>query len=396
MHEAAFVSANEAAKLLGVKLTTLYAYASRGLVKSRGPSRTEGHFYDRADLERLLARSRARKGHTAVAASALRWGEPVLDSAITAIDERGPRFRGQLATELVHAGRSFEQVAELLWTGKLPAEAPRFRERVTSTTRAVSGRPLSTLFAVLAREAGNERFEALERSAELERARGILLRLARHVGPVAVRAAPSVAATVVRALGLAPSSEITRAVDTALVLLADHELNVSSFAARVTASAGSGLAASWLAGFSALTGARHGGASGVVEAWVREVGSAARVSRVLARMRARGQAIEGFRHTLYPAGDPRALPLLEMARQIGGKKSPGVRVIDAAIRYFEPRGGKPNVDVGLAALSAALGAPPGTGTLLFAVGRSAGWVAHILEQREAGYLLRPRARYVGV
>ena len=139
----------------------------------------------------------------------------------------------------------------------------------------------------------------------------------------------------------------------------------------------------------------YGGASGLVEAWVREVGSAARVPRALARMTANGVVIEGFRHTLYPAGDPRTGPLLEMARQIG-RRCADVRVIDAAIRYFEPRGGKPNVDVGLAALSAALGAPAGTGTVLFAVGRSAGWVAHILEQRDAGYLLRPRARYVGV
>jgi citrate synthase len=251
------------------------------------------------------------------------------------------------------------------------------------------------LFTVLSRAAAEERFEALDRPAELQRAREILVRLARHVGPRAVRAAPSIAATVVRALGLDPSSEVVRAIDVALVLLADHELNVSSFAARVTASAGAGLAASWLAGFAALTGARHGGASSVVEAWVREVGSAARAPRTLARMTARGRAIEGFRHTLYPAGDPRTKPLLEISRQIGSRNA-GVRVIDAAIRYFEPRGGRPNVDVGLAALSAALGAPLGTGTLLFAVGRSAGWVAHILEQREAGYLLRPRARYVGV
>jgi citrate synthase len=395
MHEGAFVSADEAAALLGVKLTTLYAYASRGLVKSRGPSRTEGHFYDRADLERLLARSRARKGHTAVAASALRWGEPVLDSAITAIDERGPRFRGQLATELVRAGRTFEQVAELLWTGKLPAVTPRWREGASVTIRAVPGRPLSTLFGVLSRAAAEEAFEPLEKNAELERARAILLRLARHLGPRVVRSGASVAATVARALGLTDSAEVTQAIDAALVLLADHELNVSSFATRVTASAGSGLAASWLAGFAALTGARHGGASSIVEAWVRDVGSAARVPRALARMTARGDAIEGFRHTLYPAGDPRAAPLLELARTLG-RRNAQVRVIDAAILQLAPRGGRPNVDVGLAALSAALGAPAGTGTLLFAVGRSAGWVAHILEQREAGPLLRPRARYVGV
>ena len=394
MHEAAFVSAAEAAALLGVKLTTLYAYASRGLVKSRGPSRTEGHFYDRADIERLVARSRARKGHTAVAASALRWGEPVLDSAITAIDERGPRFRGHLATELVEQGRSFEEAAELLWTGTLPARVPRWSEGRPVTRRPTPDRPLATLFGVLASAAAEEPFQPMDRGAELRRARALLVRIARHLGPRPVRAAPSVAATVVRALGLAPGAEIIRAVDTALILLADHELNVSSFAARVTASAGAGLVASWLSGFAALTGTRHGGASSVVEAWVRDVGSVARVPRAIARATARGGVMEGFRHTLYPGGDPRAEPLLALARRIDGKNA-SVRVIDAAIRRLAPRGGHPNVDVGLAALGAAIGAPPGTGTLLFAVGRSAGWVAHILEQRDAGYLLRPRARYVG-
>ncbi|MGH7436127.1 MAG: helix-turn-helix domain-containing protein, partial [Polyangiaceae bacterium] len=123
---AAFVSGSEAAALLGVKRETLYAYASRGLLRSEPASPGEGRrrLYHREDLERLKARHDARAGHGPVAAGALRWGEPVLASALTAIDARGPRYRGHVATELA-AATSFEAVAELLWTGALPA-SPRW------------------------------------------------------------------------------------------------------------------------------------------------------------------------------------------------------------------------------------------------------------------------------
>src|SRR3954469_4311514 len=104
-----------AAKLLGVELRTLYAYASRGLVRSVRGARGLKRMYAREDLERLKARSSARAGHGAVAAGALRWGEPVLDSAITEITPQGPAYRGRLATDLAAQGVAFENVAELLW-----------------------------------------------------------------------------------------------------------------------------------------------------------------------------------------------------------------------------------------------------------------------------------------
>src|ERR671912_753006 len=101
--EASALSGREAAELLGVKRETLYAYASRGLVRSEpgGPGR--GRLYNREDLERLKARHDARSGHGPVAAGALRWGEPVLESAITEVTPRGPRYRGQLATQLARS-----------------------------------------------------------------------------------------------------------------------------------------------------------------------------------------------------------------------------------------------------------------------------------------------------
>ncbi|MDC0676049.1 helix-turn-helix domain-containing protein, partial [Nannocystis radixulma] len=122
---AEFVSGKEAAALLGVKRETLYAYASRGLVRSEPGGAGRERRYSRDDLERLKARRDARSGHGPVAAGALRWGEPVLESALTAIEAAGPRYRGRPAVELAEA-TSFEAVAELLWSGVLPEQAPRW------------------------------------------------------------------------------------------------------------------------------------------------------------------------------------------------------------------------------------------------------------------------------
>jgi citrate synthase len=112
-----WVDSRTAAKRLGVQQRTLYAYVSRGQVRSVPGSQGRPRLYALEDIERLEVRRDARAGHSAVAAGALRWGEPVLDSAITAITARGPAYRGRLATELAAAGLAFENVAELLWSG---------------------------------------------------------------------------------------------------------------------------------------------------------------------------------------------------------------------------------------------------------------------------------------
>src|SRR4051812_37245717 len=107
-----WLSARDAADLLGVKVPTLYAYVSRGWVTRVSAGSRRG-LYAKGDLERLKARHDARSGHGPVAASALRWGEPVLETSIATIGERGPVYRGQSAVELARGGASFESVAEL-------------------------------------------------------------------------------------------------------------------------------------------------------------------------------------------------------------------------------------------------------------------------------------------
>jgi citrate synthase len=173
----------------------------------------------------------------------------------------------------------------------------------------------------------------------------------------------------------------------ALVLLADHELNASTFAVRVAASTGASLAAAILAGFAALSGPRHGGAAMGVRAMLADAkrdGASAAVTQRLAE----GRGLPGFGHPLYPQGDPRATALLAHLTV-----SPGTAALRRAAKAAT--GLLPNVDFALVALTETMDAPTDAAFGLFAVGRTAGWIAHALEQARTNALIRPRARYVG-
>jgi citrate synthase len=240
--------------------------------------------------------------------------------------------------------------------------------------------------------------------AEQERLRG--RRLLRHLGAwVCAAHAPARVAralkeeTVAASLAVAWGATAKRApemLDRALVLCADHELNMSTFAARVTASSGADLYACTSAALAALSGPRHGGACDRIEALLQEVGRPERARTVVHERLRRGESVPGFGHPLYPEGDPRTPPLLEVAYALRPEPT-GVRVLRVVEETMREAGHPaPTVDFGLVALASALELPAGASTALFAVGRAAGWVAHVLEQREQGHMLRPRARYVGV
>ena len=411
INSATYLDARAASALLGVKPATLYAYVSRGLVRSVESVEGRGRSYLRADLERLKARSDARAGHGPVAGAALRWGEPVLDSALTAIGEDGPRYRGHAAAKLAEDDTPFESVAELLWTGALPDERPHWiaegRGLAKKRLAAMLGpecTPLSSVTLAVAtlsvRDPGGY---GVPMATELARARALVLRMASAVclahAPERFEKASAgggVARTMSIALGGHAAPDAVKAIDRALVLCADHELNVSTFAARIAASAGADLHACIGAALAALSGPRHGGACDRVEALVAEIGHADRARAVIHDRTRRGEPLPGFGHRLYPDRDPRAEVMLDLARAIGGR-STALRTILALVKAMREEGREPpTLDAGLVALTAALGLPAGSALALFAIGRSAGWIAHVFEQRADPHLLRPRARYVGV
>jgi citrate synthase len=186
----------------------------------------------------------------------------------------------------------------------------------------------------------------------------------------------------------------TRALEAALILCADHELNVSTFAARCAASAEATPWDAVAAGLATLRGRRHGGGSLRAEALLREAEASSPTAAVSERLR-RGEPLPGFGHRLYPAGDPRGAELLAIAARL----APRSKWVTAAHRLTEAvvdlLGDRPNLDLGLAVLCAALRLPPGSSIALFALGRTVGWVAHAREEYARERLIRPRARYVG-
>lgn len=405
-----WVTTAEATRLLGVKRETLYAYASRGLVRAVASGEApRGRVYNRDDIDRLRARSQARAGHGPVAASALRWGEPVLETQIGSIGRDGPIYRGRLAVELAREGATFEDVCSLLWGAPFRPEAELDAQRL--------GAPVAHLRALL--RTGAEPFDGMlvtagalaaaeqhaEPSLEVARARAAVLmrRLVAACGLVssadvvyASLEATSTARALLAALGGRTTAPRVAAITEALVLAADHELNPSTFAARVAASAGASLPACTMAALAALSGPLHGAATARVEAFVAEVARPERGAAAVGDRLSRGESVPGFGHPVYPEGDPRGARLLEIAERLGGR-SRSVRILVSVVNAMElVARERPTLDVGLVALAAALGLPRGGALAMFACGRVAGWIAHALEQRAAGFILRPRARYVGV
>lgn len=332
VHGSTLVSAREASRLLGVRLTTLYAYVSRGFLTSHAAQKHRARRYDRDEVMRLKARHDARAGHAPAAATALDWGAPVLDSAITEISDAGPRYRGHLATDLVEAGATFEDVVELLVCGALPAppaHAPplslgKGSKRLRSLVGPGSRDALSRLPALVAALAiDDESRFPLAREAEIVRGRAILAETPWIVAPPAwsslrarlVRSPEPISRVLCALLALEPTARRTKLVDAILILCADHELNVSAFAARVVTSAGADLYAALSAAAAALSGPLHGGSTARAEALVAEIGSPRDAARVVAARARRGEMIPGVGHPVYPRGDPRGTMLLALAKR---------------------------------------------------------------------------------
>ncbi|HEU5423141.1 MAG TPA: citrate synthase family protein, partial [Nitrolancea sp.] len=367
-----YLSAAEAASELGIAQATLYAYVSRGLIHSEPADSGNGHSrarrYRAEDVRRLRERQEQRHDPARAAATALSWGSAVLESAITLIHDGRLYYRGRDALALAHS-RSIEEVAALLWTGALdqpldwPAGAPLAPQPLEPTLPAIERCQL-----LLPRlQAADPRAYDLQPRALLAAGARILRALVREAaGGVPVEGGS--AATLQRAW--APGEPGAAALlNAALVLSADHELNVSSFTVRCVASAGAPLYAAVLGGLSALEGVKHGGVSRRVEALLREIGEPGNARAVLQSRLRRGEPIPGFGHRLYPEGDPRGALLLELSRQ-AFPDTEAVRLVDATVAAGrELLDERPNIDLGLVGLTRALGLPAGSALTLRALGR---------------------------
>ncbi|NUP37944.1 MAG: helix-turn-helix domain-containing protein [Streptomyces sp.] len=395
------LTTKEAAELLGVKPETVYAYVSRGQLSSRRVPGGRGSTFDVKEVEALARRNRRESSGTSPSG-----GELSVRTRITLIETDRYFFRGVDATELA-TRNSYEEVAEWLWTGRLrpgtvftAPEAP-----VALARRAVDTLPEHTgptdrlrVAAIAAAVADPLRFD-LSEDAVLGTARTLIPTLVaalpparrghRDEGPLAHR-------LWARLSGVDPDEASLRVLDTALALLVDHDLAASTLAVRVAASARAHAYAAVSAGLGVLEGPLHGAASGLAHRLLLDVldeGDAAPV--IAAELRA-GRRIPGLGHRLYPGEDPRARVLFGLLEEIP-RAAPALaaaRDIVATTARHSPL--HANVDLALAVLTASSGMPSTAGETIFAVARTAGWIAHALEEYgERPLRMRPSGHYVG-
>ncbi len=399
---AGWIGAADAAARLGVKPATLYAYVSRGVL-SRRRSRSGHSLFDQAEIERLARRGRPRRPPGPA--------ELVIESQLTALAGGRPFYRGRDSLDLAGAAE-FEAVAGWLWTGEM-AHGTRWQatpEGVAAGRGAQSGLPAQTLplerlQVITAALAATDPLRLnLDPPAVVAAGQNLIAGMADCLpacrpGTDAAAGPPGpgtiTARLWTRLTAAEPDPWRADLLRTALVLLADHELAASPLAARVAASVRAGPYGVVSAGLGVLGGALHGGASLGVEALLAEIGEPAQAGRVLGQRLRRGERIPGFGHTVYSSGDKRATFLLDAIRSAAAGD---VRLAVAEAALAEARRRRLpecNIDFALATLASVTEMISGAGEAIFAVSRTAGWLAHALEQYAAGAPLRPRASYTG-
>ena len=390
---ALYLSAREASAELAISPATLYAYVSRGLIRSEPSSDSRSHRYRAEDVRGLKERRTPSPEPRGL--KSFDPDLPVMDSAISTITEDGPIYRGVNCIELAEAD-TLEHAATLLWdvTGADPFSSdncPHVSAEMGGVADAArDAAPIDRTIAVLALAASADP-RAYTRAADgRAMVGGRIMRLVVATMLNGISSPKPLHLQIARAW----ASDHTQAADLirrALVLLADHELNASTFTVRCAASTGLNLYDAVIAGFVALKGPKHGGAGVLAAQFVKTLVDRD-VAPVIRERVALGERFAGFGHGVYKHGDPRALALLDALASAGAAEKLTREIPE---RILEATGEFVNIDYALAVLVHTLGLPPGHELVLFAMARTVGWIAHACEQLRHGGLIRPRARYIG-
>ncbi|TGK12743.1 citrate synthase family protein [Leptospira kmetyi] len=415
-----FLSALEAARELSVEVETIYAYVSRGILHSEpGLGKDRSKRYRREEVERLLLQREEKLHPGKTARAALTFGQPVLESSITLIENERLYYRGKNVLELAEHFK-FESVCDLLWesTSAFDSPWPSWNEACIKSYPHLYDRPLIDLGRILLGIAEYEDAGSLLKNQEaLQKTATRIVRLLTLFSSKSKRGRESIAETLWFAWKGSSDSKknekvllepkkisnytsedkkAIRLIEAGLILSADHELNASSFTARCVASTDASLYQAVIAGMAALSGSRHGLLTEKTIDLFESAHSKKKESKeILTDRLRRGERIPGFGHPFYKSGDPRGKKLMELCENFFPKNKEFLsakNLIEEAILLLDDY---PTIDTGLAVLCRTLKLPKGAGLALFAIGRSTGWIAHSMEQFGSEQLIRPRARYVG-
>jgi citrate synthase len=389
----------EATARLSVKPQTLYAYVSRGLVRSERVPGTRISRFRRDDVERL-----AQRAHRSTPPGRF---DVVVDTELTLLDPDG--FLAYRGWDVLDAATTstYEEVAEWLWTG-VRAHAPEWASSPAAVRTAAAAQralpPTATtpdrMRVIVAALATTDPLRHDRRpDAVVVTARALIASLVEAL-PILDPPAPDGGRSLAARLWprLSPMRATTarvHALDTALVLLADHELAASALAARVAASTWADPYLVVLAGLSAAGGPLHAGASRAVRTLLSRVLDGVGAATAIGDILRSGEPVPGFGHRVYEAQDPRAGALLGAVDAM--KPAPGLRraAHDVLDVMASRNGPAPNVDFGLGVFTMACGMADDAGEAIFEIARCAGLIAHGIEEYEHRLRYRPRAAYVG-
>jgi citrate synthase len=412
--QSTYLSARETAARLGIKRDTLYAYVSRGLLRSVAVPGSRERGYRAEDVEKL----RAGRGVSRVARSEPLV--PVIDSSICLIEGGRLYYRGNDAIRLAESA-TLEDIADLLWAaGPDPAPTPTLPRTRKTELRQSAARPLPRQREREARRVSGGRVGADASLGLIERCQVRLAELAAadlaalDLTPAGIiRTGRTILHELVACIGDTPARQPVheqlaalwrlddRGADLirrCLILLADHELNASTFVARCVASTGATPYAVVSGALAALSGRRHGGASARAEALLHEIAQS-HAQRdgdplaVMAARLARNEYLPGLGQPLYPEGDPRAIALLNAAISAVPAARQRIEAAVAAARQLVPQ--PPNVDFALGVVTTALGLPQGSALAIFGGAPPVGGSAHPNALKKRFFFTRPRPRYPG-
>jgi citrate synthase len=393
------LSTEEVARRLGVKPATVYAYVSRGLLVSERNADGKGSLFAEADVEAFV---------TARRRTAVPGGTPPIQTGLTLIKDGALYFRGHDASALARAN-SYESVAMLLWTGRLSqvalspsADLLALAEAVTFPLPAAA-RLTDRLRVIVAAAAAADplRFDTAP-TAVIATGQTLLatmvaaLPLRRPTERPRDERFPLAGVLWTRLTAATPTPAGIAALNAALVLLADHDIAASTLAARVAASTRAHPYAVVGAGLAALDGPLHGAASGLAYAMLTEAVRSGDPMRTISDRLRVGGVLPGFGHRLYPDGDPRAKLLLALLRETHTDRATLAVIDEVAAAVTQRSGVAPDIDFAVAAFALLNDMDADAGEAIFAVARTAGWIAHALEEySDRPSRFRPSGHYAG-
>ena len=390
-----YISSKEATKLLGINRNSLYAYVSRGIIKTiNDPKNRKRRMYSSYDIDKLLMRKQKPEKITQ---SSLNWGTSILKSKITLIQDNKLFYRGIEVASLIKSW-SFEEVCSLVITGskdKIFDLLDFSKPELESIKKGIKNlRDMQELLIILELNSiSSSNYRDHRRNQSEKLGFEILFTL---ISALTKDYSNKSISSKLASYFCIPDQFIiaNELINTALILLADHELNSSSFTARNVASTGSSIHQCIIAGISSFLGFKHGSSVYNIEAMVNELQIDFEFEKNLRKWIPR--PIYGFGHNLYPEGDQRADLLLSEIQKsfIGSRKFETLMKINRVCTKFS--GYKPNIDFALLVLSRVLEQSIEFSQIIFAIGRISGWIGHIIEQYEEDTLIRPRAKYIGV